>query len=162
MFKIGLKKVGILLVVCSLTWAYSQKTGASADPAAKSNGVKKHKGVPKSSDSLKVLSVILQSEFAGKNKVFICKNTSFADSLARSLCGPENFKSAISDSAVLMEIKSQEDFSRYWKNVEIQNGIPDLKNQMNAHDVDKTRIPKAYAFDSSVVIYPGWIIIRKK
>lgn len=145
MIKIGLKKVGFLILVCALA-----------------NGMAKQGIKNKSADSLKTLSVILQSEFTAKNKVFICKNPSFADSLARALCDSLNFKSAVSDSMVLKEMTSKAEFDRYWKKVELENGITDLRGQLKAHDVDKTLIPKAYALDSSVVIYPGWIIIRGK
>ena len=160
MINIHFKKVGIILSVCALSWAFSQKTdNAKADTTA---ALKKSRLHQKTSDSLQILSVILQSEFAAKNKVFICKNPTFADSLVRSLCAPSNFQNAIADSAVLKEIQSKEEFSRYWQKVELDNGITALKAQMDAEDIDKTLIPKAYAFDSSVVIYPGWIIIRGK
>ena len=156
--KFGFKKVGILIAACALTLAFSGKTPQKSG----SNTVKENRGDHKIADSLKILNVILRSEFAEKNQVFICKNPSFADSLVHSLCGPEGFKKAISDSSVLEEIKSREQFKRYWQKVEVENGIPALKGQLKAVDVDKTLIPKAYAFDSSVVIYPGYIIIRKK
>ncbi len=145
MIKIGLKKVGFLILVCALANGMAKK------------GIKN-----KSADSLKTLSVILQSEFDAKGKVFICKNPSFADSLVRSLCDASSFKRAISDSSILVEINSKKAFDRYWKKVESENGIADLRGQLKAQDVDKTLIPKAYALDSSVVIYPGWIIIRGK
>jgi len=164
MIKISFKKVGLLLLAGALTLAFSAKAAAKAPKTKKTdtNATSERRLSHQTSDSLKILSVILKSEFAKKNQVFICKNPTFADSLVRSLCGPAQFKNAISDSAVLQEIKSQNDFTRYWQKVEVENGIPALKAQMNAEDVDKTLIPKAYAFDSSVVIYPGWIIIRKK
>lgn len=125
-------------------------------------GTAKQKTPNKSADSLKTLNVILQSEFDKKGKVFICKSPGFADSLVRSICDESGFKRAISDSSILVEINSKREFNRYWKKVEAENGIADLRNQLKAHDVDKTLIPKAYAFDSSVVIYPGWIIVRSK
>ena len=152
--KHGFKKVGILIAVCTLSLAFSQKPRSAVE--------KKNRDSHKIADSLKVLNVILRSEFAEKSQVYICKNPSFADSLVRSLCSPETFRTALSDSSVLEEIKSREQFKRYWQKVEVENGIPALKGQMQAHDVDKTLIPKAYALDSSVVIYPGYIIIRKK
>lgn len=162
MIKNRLKNVGLLISVFALTWAFSEKPGVVKDPAANSNGVKNHRVDKKASDSLKVLSVILQSEFGQNNQVFVCKKQSFADSLVHSLCDEASFKRAISDSSMLQEIKSNEEFNQYWKNVEAENDITDLRSQLNAEDVDKTLIPKAYALDSSVVIYPGWIIMRKK
>ena len=145
MIKTGLKKVGLIVLVCALS-------STMAEQGTRNKGA----------DSLKTLSVILQGEFDVKSKVFICKNPSFADSLVHSLCDASGFKRAISDSSILVEINSKREFNRYWKKVELQSGITDLKGQLRAHDVDKTLIPKAYALDSSVVIYPGWIIVRKK
>jgi hypothetical protein len=162
MIKNRLKKAGLLISVFALTWAFSEKAFAIKNPGVNSNGVKNHRMDKKASDSLKVLSVILQSEFGENNKVFVCKNRSFADSLVHSLCDESSFKRAISDSSMLQEIKSSEEFDQYWKKVEAENDITDLRSQLNAEDVDKTLIPKAYALDSSIVIYPGWIIIRKK
>ncbi len=138
-------KLGFIISICAISCAMAKQGTQN-----------------KGADSLKALSVILQSEFDVKSKVFICKNPSFSDSLVHSLCDASSFKQAISDSSILVEINSKREFNRYWKKVESQSGFTDLKNQLNAHDVDKTLIPKAYALDSSVVIYPGWIIIRKK
>jgi hypothetical protein len=157
-----LKKAGLLISVFALTWAFSEKTGVVKNPVVNSNGVKNHRVDKKVSDSLKVLSVILQSEFGENNQVFVCKKQSFADSLVHSLCDEASFKRAISDSSMLQEIKSSGEFDQYWKKVEAENGMGDLRSQLDAEDVDKTLIPKAYALDSSVVIYPGWIIMRKK
>jgi hypothetical protein len=83
-----------------------------------------------------------------------------ADSLMRSALPRQAFVERIRDSAVALEIKDQAAFRAYWKKMEAQEGYGGLKGRMAAHDVDKSRIPKAYLFDSTVVAYPGWIVLR--
>lgn len=56
----------------------------------------------------------------------------------------------------------QKNFKRYWSKVEAQDGFDELRKQMGSNDIDKLWIPHFYLFDSNVVIYPGWFIIRKK
>jgi len=54
------------------------------------------------------------------------------------------------------------EFKKYWAKVEEQEGIDKLKSQIQANDIDKTWVPHFYLFDSNLVIFPGWIVIRKK
>lgn len=144
MIKTRFKKAGFIVSLCALSWAAPEKKSEAGHVDTNSNAA----------ENLKALNLILKSEFAEKNKVFICKNPGFEDSLIRSLCDESSFKRAISDSSILLEINSQEEFQRFWKTVEANSGLIDLKNQLDARDIDKSLIPKVYAFDSSVVIYP--------
>lgn len=54
------------------------------------------------------------------------------------------------------------EFAKYWAQLEKQEGMGELKKQMQANDVDKTKIPHLYLADSNLVIFPGWFILRKK
>ncbi len=54
------------------------------------------------------------------------------------------------------------EFAKYWAQLEKQEGMTELKKQMHANDVDKTKIPHMYLADSNLVIFPGWFILRKK
>ena len=122
-------------------------------------GLHAHKG-----DSLYVLEMLLRSEMKPDSRVLLLKNGTLADSLmrfgARGDLGA--FENRMGDSALAREIKTQEEFRAYWKQAEGEEGITALKRQYEREDIDKTLIPKLYLFDSSVVVYPGWIILRKK
>ncbi len=113
-------------------------------------------------DSLHALRVLLSSEVKTGNDVLILKNPAVTDSLLRNPSPRESFLHGLEDSALARPIRSREEFSVYWNRIEKENGVPALQSQMAAHDVDKSLIPKAYLFDSSVVVYPGWIIVRRK
>ena len=162
MIKIRLKKAGFIISVCALTWAFSEKPGGAEGSDVKANAMAKGAIPKKGSDSLAALKVILRSEFEAKNKILIFRNRDFSDSLLHSGYNESVLKNAISDSSILREIKSKGEFNRYWKRVEAENGITELRSQLHAEDVDKTLIPKVYLVDSSIVVYPGWVIIRKK
>lgn len=54
------------------------------------------------------------------------------------------------------------EFAKYWAQLEKQEGMSELKKQMQANDADKTKIPHFYLADSNLVIFPGWFILRKK
>lgn len=113
-------------------------------------------------DSLHALRVLLSSEVKTGNEVLILKNPAVTDSLLRNPPTRESFLQGLRDSALARPVRTPEEFRGYWNRIEKENGIPALRSQMAAHDVDKTLIPKAYLFDSSVVVYPGWIIVRRK
>jgi len=113
-------------------------------------------------DSLHALRVLLSSEVKTGNDVLILKNPAVTDSLLRNPSPRETFLHGLQDSALARPIRTREEFSVYWNRIEQENGIAALQSQMAAHDVDKSLIPKAYLFDSSVVVYPGWIIVRHK
>ena len=46
--------------------------------------------------------------------------------------------------------------SMYWQIIDLK------KARYNINDIDKSLIPKKYLFDSSVVVYPGVIILRNR
>lgn len=54
------------------------------------------------------------------------------------------------------------EFAKYWAQLEKQEGMAELKKQMQANDIDRTKIPHLYLADSNLVIFPGWFILRKK
>jgi hypothetical protein len=118
----------------------------------------------KKADSLKAMRVIIKSEMKPDNRVLILENGGFTDSLAR-LGGHlrrDRFDALIGDTALAREVRTQEEFSRYWASLEERNDVKALKDQYARQDIDRSLIPKKYLFDSTVVLYPGWIIVRKK
>ncbi len=112
-------------------------------------------------DSLRALRVLISSEMKTGNEVFELKDARLSDSLLSHPSSRGSFLKGLRDSAVSRPVRGPEEFRSYWERIEKENGIGDLKGQMAAHDVDKGRIPKTYLFDSSVVVYPGWIIVRR-
>ena len=112
-------------------------------------------------DSLRTLNLLLSSEFKGGNQVLHLENKELADSLIRSARQLDAFVSRIRDSSISRRIRSKAEFKDYWEKVEAEAGFPELRGQLAAQDVDKSRVPKRYLFDSSVVVYPGWIVLRR-
>jgi hypothetical protein len=134
----------------------------SAHAGASGEAVAAKDAKTEKTDSLNTLRILLSSEVKTGNEVLIPKNPRLADSLLRNPAQREVFLQDLRDSALFHPIRSPREFRAYWDRIEKENGIPALKNQMAAHDVDKGLIPKTYFFDSSVVVYPGWIIVRRK
>lgn len=115
-------------------------------------------------DSLEALKVIITDELEGKGKIIILRDRRLADSLIR-IRPPlerERFNRIIGDTALAAEVKTREEFRAYWKKLEESHGFKDLRGQYVARNIDRARIPKLFLYDSSVVIYPGWIILRRK
>jgi hypothetical protein len=54
------------------------------------------------------------------------------------------------------------EFKKYWAQVEKAEGFDKLREQINARDLDRSWIPHLYFFDSNLVVFPGWFVIRKK
>ena len=54
------------------------------------------------------------------------------------------------------------EFREYWRRAEEENGIGELRGRLKSWDIDKTWVPHLYFFDSSLVIFPGWIVLRRK
>ena len=54
------------------------------------------------------------------------------------------------------------EFKKYWTKVEKEDGFDKLRAQLHARDIDKSWFPHWYLFDSNLVVFPGWIVIRKK
>jgi hypothetical protein len=46
------------------------------------------------------------------------------------------------------------EFRKYWKKVEEENGYDKLANQMRSQDIMKSKLPRFYLFDSSLVLFP--------
>jgi hypothetical protein len=113
-------------------------------------------------DSLRALRLLISSELRTGNEVLRLKEPGLSDSLLRRPEPREKLMQALRDSSRARSIRDPEEFKAYWDRLERENGIKAVKDQMAAQDVDKSRIPHAYLFDSSVVVYPGWIILRRK
>lgn len=128
-------------------------------PARKPQVVGKAKG-----DSIETLKFILQKEFKSNEQVFRLKMEKLADSVFRNaptMTLPQ-LQTLLLDSSRTEEIRTQEGFRKYWSRVEQENGIAAMKSQHMARDPDRSRIPKIYLADSSIVILPGWIVLRKR
>jgi hypothetical protein len=55
------------------------------------------------------------------------------------------------------------EFRAYWAEYEKREGFDELRNQVRAHNnIDLTWVPRLYLFDSSLVIFPGWVVWRRK
>jgi hypothetical protein len=108
--------------------------------------------------------VVISTELEGKSKVLILKDRKTADSLFRLKEPPtrEEFDRFVTDTAVTVEARTRAEFRRHWKELERREGFREMRAQYAAADPDRSRIPRVYLFDSSVVVYPGWIIVRRK
>ena len=58
--------------------------------------------------------------------------------------------------------RGNREFREYWKTAEKENGITQLQGRLASGNIDKTWVPHLYFFDSNLVIFPGWFVIRKK
>lgn len=112
-------------------------------------------------DSLRTLRMVLTSEMHSEDTALIIKRPRLADSLLAKAAPRESFLRSLRDTAAFLRLNTPAEFEAYWKGVERRNGFNSLKRQMDAHDVDKTLVPKVYLFDSAVVVFPGWIILRR-
>jgi hypothetical protein len=54
------------------------------------------------------------------------------------------------------------EFRKYWAKVEKEDGFDKLRAQMQSRDIDRSWVPRIYLFDSNLVIFPGWFVLRKK
>ena len=54
------------------------------------------------------------------------------------------------------------EFRKYWAELEKREGIDELRKQLQANDIDRTWVPRLYFFDSNLVVFPGWFVLRKK
>jgi hypothetical protein len=111
-------------------------------------------------DSVRSLQSVLSREFQAGNKVFKLEDQGKIDSLLRNATR-KGFLDRMKDTALARDFSRKSEFDSYWKRVQSEYGYPSLKGQLAGQDVDKSRVPKAYLFDSSVVVYPGWIILRR-
>lgn len=140
-----------------LKWVTALALAAALAPA------RSHAASPKR-DSLEALKVIISDELEGKGRIIILRDRRLADSLIR-IRPPlerESLNRIIGDTALAAEVKSHEEFRAYWKKLEETHGFKELRGQHVARNIDRARIPKLFLYDSSVVIYPGWIILRRK
>ncbi|MEO7425163.1 MAG: hypothetical protein ABI036_08245 [Fibrobacteria bacterium] len=131
---------------------FAALTAAASPREGKSDSAK--------ADSLVHLGVLISSEIKGGNQVYLLENKGM-DSLVRGSDSRDAFIVRISDSSLTRRIRNEAEFRSYWKKAEAEAGFPELRSQLAAHDLDKSRIPKRYLFDSSVVIYPGCIVLRR-
>ncbi len=108
--------------------------------------------------------VVISKELAEKSRILILKDRGIADSLFRLQTPPARteFELFLKDTAISVEVKTKAEFRRYWNAFEHQEGFQEMRAQFAAADHDKTRIPRVYLFDSSVVVYPGWVVMRRK
>lgn len=138
----------VSILLTSIAWVHGQS------PPAKTQKI----------DSLKAFQIVIGSEMKQNNRVMVLKNRHLSDSLMdqASHVQKNKFEGFLSDTNIAHEVKSQEEFVRYWKNLEAENGIKALKDQYSRADIDKSLTPKKYLFDSSVVVYPGVIILRNR
>lgn len=128
-------------------------------PAGKPQATGKAKG-----DSIETLKFILQTEFKSNEQIYRLKMENLADSVfsnAPSMTLPQ-IQTLLQDSSRTEKFLSQEGFKTYWSRVEQESGITAVKGQYMARDPDRSRIPKIYLADSSIVILPGWIVLRKR
>lgn len=128
-------------------------------PTGKPSTAVKAKG-----DSIESIKFDLQREFKSERQVFRVKKDNLADSIfgkAHTLTVPQ-ILTLVQDSSRTEEFRTQDEFRDYWTKVEIANGISAMKSRYDARDPDRSRIPKIYLADSSVVLLPGWIVLRKR
>lgn len=113
-------------------------------------------------DSLRALRIVISSEYRAGDAVLEIRDPRRADSLLRNVPSRGPLLEAIRDTGLSRELRGRAEFERYWDKLEADHGYPALRGNLAAQDVDKTRVPKAYLFDSSVVVFPGWIVVRKR
>lgn len=144
-----------LMALCAA--AYPVFAGGAAAAAKNTDSLKK-------TDSLKTLDVLLSAEMKTGNRVLHLKDGKLADSLMRGGTGfrREGLESILGDSTVATEFRNREEFRLYWARVQESNGFGALKRQHEIQDIDKSLIPKIYLFDSACVVFPGWVVLRKK
>jgi hypothetical protein len=112
----------------------------------------------------KTLDILISTELKPGNRVLILKDSGLADSLLRggAWLRRDRFDRLVGDSSLARQIDTREEFRTYWARLSESEGFGTMKRQYEGRDIDKTRIPKAYLFDSSVVVFPGWLVVRKK
>jgi hypothetical protein len=108
--------------------------------------------------------LIISIELEDESDVWIVKDPQVADSLLRLKAPParESLERLLGDSSMTVKIDTREEFRRHWRELELREGFRELRAQHAARDVDKGRIPRLYLFDSSMVVYPGWVVMRHK
>lgn len=120
------------------------------------------RAIPAPDDSLRALRVLITSEFKAGDALLAIRDQRRADSLLRNVPDRGPLLQAIRDTALAREMRTRAEFDAYWARHSAEAGHAELRGNLAAQDVDKTRIPKAYLFDSSVVVFPGWVVIRKR
>lgn len=154
-----------LSMLALAAWAGSAQAGQAGEATDKAIGKGKGEGAPAleaKADSLRALRVLLSGDAGKGDEILRLKDARRTDSLLSHATSREAFLKGLRDSAVSRSIRGPEEFRAYWDRIEKENGIGDLREQMAAtHDLEKGRIPKTFLFDSSVVVYPGWIIVRR-
>jgi hypothetical protein len=58
--------------------------------------------------------------------------------------------------------RGDKEFRSYWKQVEKGGGLDELRGRQRSWDIDKTWVPHLYFFDSNLVVFPGFFVLRKK
>jgi hypothetical protein len=113
-------------------------------------------------DSLGSLRIMITSEFRPGDALLEIRDTRRVDSLLRNVPDRGPLLQAIRDSATARELRSRAEFDAYWDRLTSSSGHRALRGRIAAQDIDKTFIPKTYLFDSSMVVFPGWIVVRKR
>lgn len=128
------------------------------------HAVAKEPSVKDESAKAQTPDVVISVELADKSRILILKDRVIADSLFRLQTPPvlAEFEQFVKDTAIAVEVKTKAEFRRYWNTFEREEGFQEMRAQYAAADQDMTRIPRVYLFDSSVVVYPGWVVMRKK
>ncbi|MEO6098625.1 MAG: hypothetical protein ABIW76_24310 [Fibrobacteria bacterium] len=149
----ALRRPGILV---ALAIASAALAAFAADPGSDAHRVK--------ADSLKTLDVMITVELQSGNRVLRLKQPEGVDSLKRAGTGirRDRFDRMVGDTGVAREMRTLEEFRSYWSKLEERNGFKSMKGQYAAQDIDRTLVPKVYLFDSAVVVFPGWVVLRKK
>lgn len=122
----------------------------------------KEAGGPALADSLGRIKVVIESEFRVGDSLFAIKDQRAADSLLRNIPDRGPLLQAIRDTALAREMRTKAEFDAYWERVQSSSGHKRLRGRLAAQDVDRTRVPRIYLFDSTVVVLPGWIVARKR
>lgn len=107
--------------------------------------------------------VVITSELAEESQVLILKDRKTADSLfhLREPAIRTEFVRFVQDTAVSVEVRTKAEFRKHWDKLERREGFREMRAQYASTDPDHSRIPRANLFDSSVVVFPGWVILRR-
>ncbi len=162
-FILRFRPINIISFLAFLGWTFAVPPSDTTRRYSKNDAVVRS-GLAKKTDSLETLHILLSSEMKPQNRIWVLKNGRLVDSLSHGLgkMRREDWDKVIQDSAIAKEMKSQEEFQAYWKKIEQREGITEFKSQMQGQDIVKSRIPKLILFDSTLIVYPGWVVLLSR